>query len=378
MRREVDLGDRKVTLVGTAHVSSESKDEVENTIDEVDPDLVCVELDENRFESLRDESGWKDMNVAEALRQGKGSILFINLLLSIYQRRIGMEQGVKPGEEMLSAVQKAEEKEIDYALVDRDISETFSRVRSELSLWEKMKLLTLFYMDEIDLDVEEIKDENIIDSLVTELENQFPKLSEVFLDERNRFMSEKTLENDFNHAVVVVGAAHLEGIAEILESEKKESVEQLDSTNRIPWMKIAKYGIPTFVILGLGYSFTQIDYSTGLQGLSFWILSNGVLAGLGAVIARSHPLTWLISFLAAPLTSLDPALGAGMVAGYSEAKFYPPKVGELETITKIDSYRELWNNQVGRILLTFVFVTIGSAMATFLSIGFIASLLAGI
>ncbi len=373
MRRELDLGDRKITLVGTAHVSDESRKEVEETIEEVQPDLVAVELDQQRFESLRDESGWRELNIAEAIREGKGYLLFLNLLMSIYQRKIGLEEGVKPGQEMLSTVKAAEEHGIEYALVDRDIGTTFERLRSEMSFREKLWLAASFFAEEEEYSIEEIKEANILDQLVSDLEDEFPSIKRVFLDERNAYMSEKILERDFEHAVVVVGAAHVDGMADMLESgiETKEE----DPGRKIPWMKVIHYGFPLTILAMLGYSFYQIGFSTGFQATKFWILSNGILAMLGAIIARSHPLTWLVSFVSAPLTSLDPALGAGMVAAYFEGRFYPPKVEELEKIAYVDSYRELWGNQVGRILLTFVFVTIGSAIATFIGAGYIASLI---
>ncbi|MFB6180935.1 MAG: TraB/GumN family protein, partial [Candidatus Nanohalobium sp.] len=123
MRDQVDLGDRKVTIVGTAHISEESINEVEEVIRKESPDLVGVELDESRYESLKEGSGWKDMNVAEAIREGKGFLLLVNLLLSIYQRRLGLAEGVEPGEELIKAVETAEQQGIDYRLLDRDINE---------------------------------------------------------------------------------------------------------------------------------------------------------------------------------------------------------------------------------------------------------------
>jgi len=377
MKQTINLGDKKVTLIGTAHVSEQSRIEVEEAIDEIKPDHVMVELDQKRFESLRDEDGWKDLDVPDAIREGKGSMLFMNLVLSIYQRRMGLEEGVKPGAEMLEAIERAEENNIEYSLIDRDVSETFGRARDELTFFEKAKLLTLFYIGETDVEVEDLKEEDMLDSLIKELEAEFPKLKEVFLDERNRFMANKILEKDFEHAVVVVGAAHLEGIKEILENEgKTQEVELLDDSFSIPWMKFVKYGIPTLVIGMLAYSFFQLDFSTGLRASGYWIFTNGIFSLIGAVIARSHVTTWIISFLAAPLTSLNPTIGAGMVASYAEGKMYPPKVGELEKIAYIDGYRELWGNQVGRILLTFVFVTFGSVVATFLGAGIIGSIIA--
>lgn len=373
MRRDVSIGDRKVTVIGTAHVSEASRDEVLSTVEEEDPDLVCVELDENRLKALRDDNGWKEMDLAEAVREGNGYLLFLNLVLSIYQRKIGMEEGIEPGEELLSAVDAAEEAGKEYALVDRDINDTLRRAVSELTLREKFRLLVSFLESGEDVEVEDLKQENVLDSVIESLGEEFPTIKRVFLDERNAYMADRIREEEFEHAVVVVGAAHVDGLIEELQSE-----EDYDYTveKGFPWFKAVSYGLPAFIIAGLGYSFWQIGFSTGFSATKFWILSNGFLAMFGAILARAHPLTWLISFLAAPLTSLDPAIGAGMVAAYAEGKFYPPTVEELEEITQITEYRELWNNQVGRILLAFVLVTIGSAAATFISAGFIASLLA--
>ena len=373
MKRKIQLGDREITVVGTAHVSQESKEEVRKAIEEEEPDTVCVELDENRLKSLREESGWRDLDVTEAIREGNGKLLLLNLLLSIYQRQLGLQQGMKPGEELLEAVKAAEDEGLDYALVDQDINVTLNRAISSLSMWDKMKLAASLMVSGEEMDVEELKEDNLINTLVQQLEEEFPELTRVFLDERNTYMAEKILEEDFESAVVVVGAAHVEGLIEELKKEERDT--EFPDVEGFPWMKLVSYGVPAFIIAGLAYSFFQIGFATGVDATKFWILSNGILAMLGAIIARSHVSTWIISFLAAPLTSLDPALGAGMVASYAEAKFHPPTVEELETVTQIDSYRELWGNQMGRILLTLGFVTIGSAAATFISAGYIASLI---
>ncbi|MFB6100590.1 MAG: TraB/GumN family protein [Candidatus Nanohalobium sp.] len=374
MKKEVDLGDRQVTLIGTAHVSEESRREVRETIEEVQPDLVGVELDDNRLKSLKEDSGWRDLDLSEAIRDGQAPLLFMNLVLSIYQRSLGIKEGVKSGEEMLEAVDAAEEQEIEYSLLDRDINETLSRAFSELGILEKVKLLGSVFMpaESEKVEIEDIKEGNVLGALVEELKEEFPTLNRVILEERNTYMAEKLLEEDFEHAVVVVGAAHVKGMVEDLNTRKEYSIQE---DSGIPWMKIISYGVPAFIILGLGYSFYQIGFATGIKGVKFWILSNGLLAMLGAVIARSHVSTWITSFLAAPLTSLDPALGAGMVASYAEAKLHPPTVEELEDVTKVEKYRDLWSNQAGRVLLTFFFVTLGSAAATFISAGFIASLI---
>ncbi len=372
MRRDIDLGDRKVTLVGTAHISEESRKEVEETIEEIEPDLVGVELDEKRFESLNDRDGWKDLDLAEAIRDGKGYLLLMNLLLAVYQRRLGLEEGIEPGEELMAAVEMAENNNIDYALIDRDISETFERLRGEMTLKEKLFFLAGLSLGTEDYEIEELKETNILDQLMRELEDDFPSVKRVFLDERNAYMVEKLLERDFDHAVVVVGAAHVEGMCEMIQDRE---IEVPTTSKSIPWMKIFKYGFPLAIIAMITYTFYQIGFSAGIGGIQFWVLANGFLAMIGAILARSHIATWITSFLVSPITSLYPVVGAGMVAAYVEGKIYPPKVEEMEQLPYTTEYRDLWNNQAGRILLTFFLVSIGSSLAAFAGAGYIASII---
>ena len=366
MKENLEINGKNITIVGTAHISQESRDEVRDTIETVRPDLVAVELDQSRFDSLSDDSGWKDLEISEAIRDGKGNLLLLNLILSIYQRKLGLEEGMKPGAELMAAVDRAEEMDIEYALVDQDINKTLNRAISSLSPLDKLRLVASMILpsDEEEMDIDSLKDGDMIGTLIQELEDEFPELKKVFLNERNTFMAEKILEKEFDSAVVVVGAAHVEGLKEELKKEKRDfSAEEV---NRLPWMKIANYGFTALVFLGLGFSFYS-SFEQGINNLGIWIGANSILAMIGAIIARSHPLTWIISFIASPLTSVNPVLPAGLVAAYSEAKINSPKVEDLETITDIESYRELWDNQVGIILLTFLLVNLGSGAGALIS-----------
>ena len=378
MKETVDLGNRKLTIVGTAHISEESKKEVNETIEEEDPDHVFVELDEDRLSSLEGDSRWKEIDVVEAIRNGKGYMLFFNLILSIYQKSMGLEEDAMPGQELLEAVKVSREKKIEYSLVDRNINDTLQRLRDELGLWDKLKLFSSLaaypFMPEEEFDIEELKEQDMISALVKEMEEEFPAMTEIFLDERNEYMAEKILEKDFQDGVAVVGAAHVEGLVEDLKNnaEYKESIQK----KGFPWLKIVNYGLPVAIIGMLGYSFIYADVETGTQALSTWILLNGFMSMIGAMMAKTHFITWITSFLAAPLTSLTPVIGAGFVAAYVEGRLYPPSVEDMENITEISSYKELWDNQLGRIILAFVMVSLGSAIATFLGAGIIAYLLA--
>ena len=364
MREEIDLGNRKVTVIGTAHISEESKQEVRDTIREVQPDVVGVELDENRLKSLREDSGWKDLDISEAIKDGQAPLLSMNLLLSIYQRHLGLEEGMMPGQELLEAVEVAEEEGLDYQLIDRDINETLSRAFSQLSIWEKFKIMASFFIPgEEEVNIEDITQQNMLDTLVDELKDEYPTLDRVFLQERNTYMAEKLLEKDFDHAVAVVGAAHVDGMIDDLKRNAEYSVE---NKRGIPWSKIFSYGLPAAIIVGIAFSFYS-GFSEGMTNLSVWFASNSVLAMIGAMIARSHILTWIVSFISSPFTSLNPMLPAGLVAAYTESKLHPPTVGELEDISKITRYRDLWGNQVGRIILTFLLVNLGSGGAAIFS-----------
>lgn len=373
VRRTVNLNDKKITIIGTAHVSEESVQEVKDSIETEKPDFIGVELDQDRLDSLKDKEGWKDIDIKEAVRDGKGSILALNLLMSIYQRKIGIQEGVDPGAEMLEAVEIAEEKDIEYDVIDQEISVTLQKLRDQIGILDKIKLLASIIFEKTDIEVDELKESNMLSEIVEELEEEFPELKRILLDERNRYMADKLKERDFENGLVFVGAAHVDGLVEELESQEEREEYTVDKG--LPWFQAVRYGLPVAIIGMLGYSFLNLGFGTGARATSFWILANGIAAMIGAIIARSHPATWIVSFISAPLTSLYPALGAGMVAGYFEAKFYPPTVGELEEIVHVEEYSELWGNQVGRILLTFILVSIGSAIATFVGAGYIASIL---
>jgi pheromone shutdown-related protein TraB len=368
VKKKLEVDNKEIILLGTAHVSEESRKEVRSTIEEEEPDLVGIELDDNRLKSLRKDSGWKDLDLSQAIREGQAPLLFTNLLLSIYQRHLGLEQGVKPGEEMLEAVKTAEENNYDYSLLDRDINETLSRAFSQLTLWEKFKLLasTLYPAETEEIDIEKLKQENILEALVQELKDDFPTLSKVFLEERNAYMAEKLMKEDFDKAVVVIGAAHVEGMTQ----ELKDPHYEVSNSRSIPWKKIVGYGLPAMIVAGIAFSFYS-GFSEGVTNLKVWFASNSIMALIGAILARSHVATWIVSFISSPFTSLNPALPAGLVSAYTESKIHPPTVGELEEITKIDRYRDLWSNQVGRILLTFFLVNLGSGGAALFSAAFI-------
>lgn len=367
MKEKVRLDDREVTLVGVSHISEESQEEVKETIRSIEPDKVFLELDEERYESLRDEKGWEDLNLAEAIKQGKGGVLFFNLLLSIYQRKLGIETETKPGEEMLVGAREAENIGSEICLADRPIEETLSRLRTETSIITKFRILiSLVASNDKEVSLDDLNQKGTVSLLVEELEDSFPEISEILLKERNRYMAQKIMDSDFQKSVAVVGSAHLEGIKEILENNSVGSVEKSRSP-RIPWIRLVNYGIPLVILAVLTHTFLYVSPQAGMRALGIWIGLNSILALIAAVIARSHPVTWGVATLGSPILSLYPGMAAGVVSGYVEAKINPPTVKELEEVVKIRDYRELWSNQAGRVLLTLVLVNIASGVGAILA-----------
>ena len=169
---QLELGGRKITLVGTAHVSKESVEEVKETIKNIQPDCVAVELDEKRADSIRNPSRYSQLDLVKVFKRKEGFMLLANLILSSYQRRMGLNAGVKPGDEMIAAMDAAQESGVRCTLVDRPIQITLKRAWGKNTFWGKCKLLSTllasaFSKEEIEPDeIEKLKERNEMDSMM--------------------------------------------------------------------------------------------------------------------------------------------------------------------------------------------------------------------
>ncbi len=382
MIERVTVDGTEVVLVGTAHVSEQSAREVEAVIDAEDPDVVCVELDEKRYESLTEEEQWKNLQVREALKEGKGSLLLMNIVLSIYQRRIGESLDVKPGSEMLAAVNAAKDRDVPVNLIDRDIQDTIRDAMSSLSLLEKMKLLSYgLYglLDDTEISqeqIDEMTESNIVDNLVTELGDEFPGLKTTFLDKRDTHMAANIRKIEADKVVAVVGAAHVRGITKKLQTPDITTPETVP-TRRISVFTMLKYGIPMLILSMFAYIFYTIGPAAARDAFLVWFGLNAVLAGTMAIVARAHPATISVAAVSAPFFSITPPMPTGLVAAYTENRFNPPTVGDLESIGTVKSYREFWSNTALRLILIFFLVNLGSSLGTYIGAGYLATIMAG-
>jgi pheromone shutdown-related protein TraB len=379
-RITLQLQDNEIILVGTAHVSRESIEEVSRVIREEKPGMVCVELDSGRYDAMTEKDNWERLNVSKLIREGKGFFLMANLVLSSFQRRLGQEIGVKPGEEMKTAVETAVELGIPYAFCDREVQTTLRRAWARCGLWSKCKLMasllsSAFTTEKLsEKEIEDLKNRSELDGMMAELADYLPPVKETLIDERDRYLAAKIWTNRKNKTAAVVGAGHMAGIKTQLEKlasgEAKEDVSALDSIPpRTLLSKAAGWLFPALIVLLIIAGFFQAGAEVSITMLIRWVLLNGSLAALGALIALGHPLSILVSFIGAPVATINPFIGVGLFSGLTEAALRKPKVTDAQNISEdITSIKGVYRNRITRALLVFLLSTLGGAVGNFISI----------
>lgn len=375
MIHHLTIEDKNVTLIGTAHVSQESVELVESVISSEKPDTVCVELCMSRFQAFKQGASWQETDIVKVIREKKAFILLSNLILASFQRRIADKLDIKPGQEMLQAIKSAEEIDADIHLADRDIRTTLSRTWRVMGLWSKIKLifqliLSFGEIDEINQDdIEKLKQQDVLDTILSEVGKFHPEIRSTLIDERDQYLAEKIRSAPGDNIVAVVGAGHVPGIKKCWGDKINiQALEELPPKKRGVGTFL-KWFLPICILVLIVYGFFAGGSKSGTDMLTFWILANGILAGIGALVALAHPLTILSSVLAAPLTSMNPMIAAGWVSGIVEAFTRKPKVRDFENLPQdILSVKGFWRNKVTRILLVVVFTNLGSAIGTFVAI----------
>jgi pheromone shutdown-related protein TraB len=373
MVHHLDLEGKDIILVGTAHVSKESVQLVKMTIEAEKPDTVCVELCPSRYQAIRQKERWQDTDIIKVIKEKKTFLLLSNLLLASFQKRIAKKFDIKPGQEMIQAIESAESIGAVVHLADRDIRTTLARTWQAMGLWSKLKLLfqlVLSFSEVEELkeeDVEKMKRQDVLQTLLAEVGKSLPVLKEILIDERDQYLVEKIRTAPGNKILAVVGAGHVQGIKNYWNAEVDlKNLEQLPPKGKISG--ILKWIIPAAILALFIAGFFYGGTTAGKDLIAWWITANGLLAGIGAIIALAHPAAIASAVLAAPLTSLNPMIAAGWVSGLVEAFSRKPKVKDLESLPEdILSIKGFWKNKVTRILLVVVFTNIGSSIGTFVA-----------
>lgn len=366
--RKVEYMGKELILIPTAHVSTESVALVKETIERERPDAVCIELDEARFENIKNADRWKNTDVFQVIRKKKVGLLIANLILSAYQKNIAKKLNTKPGQEMIQGMESAEEVGAKLVLADRNIQTTFLRIWRSLNFREKAKLLFTFgTMD----DEEEVSEEDLqtmmerenLESIIESMGEEFPPVAEILLHERDQYLANKIKNAPGKKVIAVLGAAHVPGVEkEIFKDQDMERISTIPEPSKtgkvLPWL------IPALILGVIFYGFFN-NFQTGVTQLKTWVLWNSGFAALFTLLATGHPLSILTAFLVAPITSLNPFLACGWFAGLVEAWVRKPTVEDLDNISEdIFHIKGILKNRFLKALLIVIFANIGSTLGT--------------
>lgn len=367
----IELNGKEYILIGTAHVSKYSAEQVKEVIEAERPDSVCVELDEQRYKTITEGAKWKEMDIIQVIKEKRASLLLMNLAISSFQNRMAKELGIKAGQEMIQGIESAKETGAKLVLADRNIQITFSRIWGNLGLKGKAILLSqiitsIFSRDSIsEEDLEKMKEQDTINAMLNEFTETFPRLKKPLIDERDQYLAQKIKDAPGEKIVAVLGAAHVPGIKE--EIKKEHDLKKLTAIPpKSNWPKIIGWSIPVLIVALIVFTFFA-NPSAGLDQSISWILWTGTLSALGTAIAMGHPLTILTAFVAAPFTALHPLLAAGWFAGLTQAYIRRPSVRDFETLSEdVFSVKGFWRNKVSRILLIVLLSNLGASFGTFI------------
>lgn len=363
------INDKEYILIGTAHVSKTSAEQVKEVIEAERPDSVCIELDEQRYQSIKEDNKWKNTDIFEVIKNKKATLLLMNLAISSFQKRMAKQFGINPGQEMIQGIESANETGAELVLADRDIQITFSRIWGNIGLKGKALLLTqvvgsIFSNESItEEELEKMKQQDTINAMLKEFTEHFPRLKKPLIDERDQYLAQKIKTAPGEKVVAVLGAAHVPGIVKEIENDHDlDKLSERPPKKKAP--KMIGWAIPIAIIGIIAYTFFM-NPSAGFQQALSWIVWNGGLSAIGAAVALAHPLAILTAFVAAPFTSLNPLLAAGWFAGFVQAYMNKPNVGDFEMLSDdVHSVKGFWRNKVTRILLVVVLANVGSSLGT--------------
>jgi len=367
----IDLNGKEIILIGTAHISKKSAEQVKEVIEAERPDSVCVELDEQRYQSIMNRDHWKNMDIFKVIKEKKAILLLMNLVIASFQKRMAKQFGIKPGQEMIQGIESSKEIGANLVLADRNIQITFSRIWRGIGWRGKLQLLLLIFSSIFETekiseeDIEKIKNQDVFNAMFSDFAAAFPKLKIPLIDERDQYLAQKIKDAPGEKVVAVLGAAHVPGIkVEINKDHDLEALCRVPAKSKRP--KILPWLIPLLILGIIGYTF-YANPSAGIQQTMSWILWNGSFSAIGAALAFGHPLTILTAFVIAPISSLNPFMAAGWFAGITQAYIRKPSVEDFENLaTDVYSVKGFWNNRVTRILLIVVLANLGSVLGTFI------------
>lgn len=211
-----------IVLIGTGHVFNLSQ-ALNNIFEEKQPEIMCVELDKQRFKALT-----LKKTDPEAYKNMERNVPILYKILARFQEGMAKEYGVTAGEEMLTAINYASSHQIPVAFIDMNAQHLFSKMLRSMSFSEKLKLLFSgfggLFISKKHVEKELQKIEKNFDKYINEIGEKFPTIKRVLIDERNYYMVQQlaTASEQYEKVIAVIGDGHIPGISELL---KKKEIE---------------------------------------------------------------------------------------------------------------------------------------------------------
>ncbi|MFV0344098.1 MAG: TraB/GumN family protein [Anaerocolumna sp.] len=364
--------DKEIILIATAHVSTESVELVKKVIEEEQPDSVCIELDEERYQNIQNPKAWENTDIVKIIKQHKVGFLLANLILGAYQKKMAKKLNTKVGGEMLQGMESAKEVGATLVLADRSIQTTFLRIWRKMNFWKKAKLLGSFFFSDdeegeiTDEDLQTMLQEDMLESAIASMKDEFPQIGDILIHERDQYLATKIREAPGKKIVAVLGGAHVPGIKK--EIFKEQNIAEISVVPpKSLFSKIAGWILPAIITGIFVYSFA-LGLQTGLKQLSLWVLWTGTLAAIFATVTLAHPISILTAFVAAPITTLHPLLACGWFAGLVEATIKKPTVQDIQNIhTDILSLKGYFKNRFLKTILVIFMTNVGASIGTFVA-----------
>ncbi len=377
---DIEVGATTVRLLGTAHVSRVSAEAVTREIDSGHYDEVAIELCVNRHRGMLDPDSIERMDLFEVIRSGKVPMITAMLAMAAFQQRIAEQFGIEPGAEMRAAIEGARSRSLKLHLIDRDIGTTLRRIYRNVPWYKRMYLFSGLFAsiivdDEIpESEIEALKEGDLLESTFAQFADSAHQIYQPLIDERDQYMAAHLLniaDGGAKRVLAVVGAGHLKGIQHYLVQGLSARAERLRELDTVPagasWVKHIPTVLVLLFVLGFVIGFLRSP-ALGWSLVAQWIFITGGLAALGTLVAGGHVLTIISAFLGAPLTTLHPAIGIGMVTAPVEAWIRKPTVADFKKLRKDTASLAGWrHNRVARTFLVFFLSSLGAASGTYIA-----------